>query len=316
MTWLRWSSFRLERSLEAISVTDNLRETVFRLVQVGGARAGLARSSPPPSNPDRTMPRCSRFAERFGLAAKAPNSSHWRGQTDSFDIAVWRARLGAVEARVCRVQVDIGGTMQYGTGFLVGPDLVLTAYHVVSSAIEARSGPRGISLLFDFKSLANGETINPGTVCLIRERDWLVDASPFGAIAGEDALDYALLKVEGSPGSEPIGGDRAEPGAAPRGWITVPRRPFDLVPGSPAVYPSSFPRRAPPGSHQHGGRDWHGPYRDAAALQERSGTGLVRGTLFRRQLGTDRDAPSQSGGHRAGPADIRDRAESSIAGRR
>ena len=39
--------------------------------------------------------------------------------------------------------------------------------------------------------------------------------------------------MEGSPGSEPIGGDRAEPGAELRGWITVHRRPFNLVPGSP-----------------------------------------------------------------------------------
>jgi tetratricopeptide (TPR) repeat protein len=226
--------YRLERSLEAISITDNLEATVFRLVRASTVEGwtGSLVVAALESRPDNAA--LLGFAERFGLAAKAPQleSLVWtRGK--SFDLGAWRGRLGALEARVCRVQVDIGGTMQYGTGFLVGPDLVLTAYHVVNSAIEVRSGLRGISLRFDFKSLANGETINPGNVCLIRERDWLVDASPFGPIAGEDALDYALLRAEGSPGSEPIGGDRAEPGAAPRGWITVPTRPFDLVPGSP-----------------------------------------------------------------------------------
>jgi hypothetical protein len=231
--------FRLERSLDSISLTDDLRATVDMLVQASVAEGwtGSLVAAALASRPGNAA--LLRFAERFGLAAQAPELGPAAELASSFDVATWRARLGALEARVCRVQAGSGDSLQYGTGCLVGPDLVLTAYHVVGSAIANQGSLRGISLLFDFKQLPNGETVNPGTVCFTRERQGLVAASPAepdaGGTTGTDALDYALLRVAGSPGSEPIGGDRAEPGAPQRGWITVPRRPFDVVPGS-ALY--------------------------------------------------------------------------------
>jgi hypothetical protein len=36
-----------------------------------------------------------------------------------------------------------------------------------------------------------------------------------------DELDYALLRIDGSPGDEGIGAD-PEPGAPPRGWLEIP----------------------------------------------------------------------------------------------
>jgi hypothetical protein len=229
-------SWRLERSVEAISTSENMDTTVARLVQASAAEGWTgelvvaARASRP-----RNVALL-RFAERFGLAATAPALESLTGLAgNSFDLTAWRERLGAVQARVCQVEVEGRGA---GTGFLVGPDLVLTAYHVVDPAVAGQRGPQGISLRFDYARLINGTTANPGTVCQLRPKDWLAAASPSGPVTdadavAPDALDYALLRVEGSPGSEPIGGDSAEPGAEPRGWITVPRRPFDLVPGSP-----------------------------------------------------------------------------------
>jgi cellulose synthase operon protein C len=239
-------SNRLDRSVEAISLTDNMAGTVRRLVQAAAAEGWIAAlvAAALESRPNNAA--LLQFAERYGLAAKAPELKSLAGVgQSSFDIAVWRAQLGALEARVCRVQVDIGSsTRQYGTGFLVGPDLVLTAYHLVSAAVEAPDGRRGITLLFDYKLLESGGIINSGTICRIRRKDWIAAARPSGPEADPDALDYALLRVEGSPGSEPIGGDRAEPGAEPRGWITVPGRPFGVVPGSPlfiAMHPLAGP---------------------------------------------------------------------------
>jgi Trypsin-like peptidase domain/Effector-associated domain 1 len=230
-------NYRLDRSLEAISITDDLRTTVYRLVWAAMAEGwiGSLVSAALQSRPNNAA--LLTFAERFGLAAGAPKLESLVGLKGEIaspvDIAVWRARLGALEAQVCGVQVESGDAMQYGTGFLVGPDLVLTSYHLVSSVIENRGRAREIRLLFDFRRLAGGGTINPGTICLPQEKDWLVAASPSMSTAGENALDYALLRAAGSPGNEPIRGDNAEPGAPQRGWITVPRRPFDLMPGSP-----------------------------------------------------------------------------------
>jgi hypothetical protein len=227
-------NYRLERSLEAISGIDDFHETVYRLVRTSEEQGwtGSLVAAALESRPDKVA--LLRFAEQFGLAAKAPKFAP-KGNLTSFDAEAWRARLGALEAQVCHVQVDEGdtGLMSSATGFLVGPDLVLTAYHAVSSVIEDPRRLRLVGLLFDFKRLANGVTINPGTAWLPREKDWLVAASGTAPTEGRDGLDYALLRIAGSPGTEPIGGDTAEPGAAARGWITVPRRPFDLVPGSP-----------------------------------------------------------------------------------
>ena len=229
---------RLDRSLEAISLTDDLRTAILRLVHTSAAQGwtGSLVAAALESRPDNAA--LLEFAERFGLAAKVPKFESLVGGRESitsFDAGAWRARLGALEARVCRVQVtsDLHGLTPVGTGFLVGPDLLLTAYHVISPIIEDPERLPGVSLLFDFKRLANGEIINPGTVWRPRERDWLVAASRSSATERSDALDYVLLRIAGSPGSEPIGGDTAEPGAAQRGWITVPRRPFDFVRGSP-----------------------------------------------------------------------------------
>ena len=49
----------------------------------------------------------------------------------SWTSATWRARLGELEAQVCRVEVPARDRPTAGTGFLVGPDLVLTKYHVI-----------------------------------------------------------------------------------------------------------------------------------------------------------------------------------------
>jgi hypothetical protein len=67
--------------------------------------------------------------------------------------------------------------------------------------------------------------VHAGTVYPLAP-DWLVDHSPAetsgppaapGADRGD--LGFALLRVAGAPGDQPIGGERAEPYAERRGWI-------------------------------------------------------------------------------------------------
>jgi hypothetical protein len=140
------------------------------------------------------------------------------------DPQAWRSRLGFLEGQVCRIEL----TQAMGTGFLVGPDLVLTAAHIVQSVIESSKAARSVGLRFDYKRTGQG-TVNPGALYRLAERDWLVAYSP-----SED-LDYALLRLAGAPGIEPIGGDRAEPTAETRGWIELSRRPVDLPAGSPVL---------------------------------------------------------------------------------
>src|SRR5689334_21668531 len=54
---------------------------------------------------------------------------------------------------------------------------------------------------------------------------------PKQGVPQPDHLDYALLRVDGAPGTEPIGGT-AEPGALARKWIELPTQPYDFHPNT------------------------------------------------------------------------------------
>jgi Trypsin-like peptidase domain len=141
--------------------------------------------------------------------------------------------------------------MIYGTGFLLGPDVVITNHHVMEAVIEGEQGrttaggiaakSADVMLRFDYKRLADGVTLNPGTVYRLAAKDWLVDLSPMSSVDSQpepkhgvpqpDQLDYALLRVDGAPGNEPIGG-AAEPGAVARKWIALPALAYDFRPNT------------------------------------------------------------------------------------
>jgi hypothetical protein len=171
------------------------------------------------------------------------------------DITAWRERLGAIEVRTCMVEI---GNKPAGTGFLLAPDLVMTNYHVVEHAIKGTVGvkPESIGLRFDFKRLADGTTINPGVVYrLVKGDGWLVDCSPYSALDTMAAplasqfpatteLDYALLRVDGKPGTKPVGTLKMDKDAPARGWMSVPAAPYDFAPDS-ALYIVQHPLGQP-----------------------------------------------------------------------
>jgi len=119
-------------------------------------------------------------AQGLGLAASAPELEKKIRELPYLDVAVWRARLGEVESRVCRVEVG-GPHGGYGTGFLVGPSAVMTNYHVVQTVIEGRAKPSNVRLRFDYKATPNGTAIDPGTEFSLPDRDWLIDWSPYSS---------------------------------------------------------------------------------------------------------------------------------------
>lgn len=170
----------------------------------------------------------------------------------TFDIVKWRTQLGRIETQVCRVEISAPGTSIIGTGFLVGPDVVMTNYHVVESVIGGQVDPEKVACRFDYKLLADGNTLNPGTVSDLAKGSWLIDHSEYSPADLEtnsqmnpqpEQLDYALLRLERSVGDEPVG-DKPEPGAQPRGWIEVPCRPYVFVEDT-ALYIMQHPQGQP-----------------------------------------------------------------------
>ena len=102
---------------------------------------------------------------------------------------------------------------------------------------------RNVQFRFDYKQRADGTTVTEGTVFRLAS-DWLFDHSPYSPLDIQDVetakeepsgeeLDYALVRLEGSPGGTPVGGEWTERTATARGWIPLPTRPHSLVPGTP-----------------------------------------------------------------------------------
>jgi hypothetical protein len=149
-----------------------------------------------------------------------------REELPFLDIAMFRERLTAIESQVCRVETP----SEYGTGFLLGPDALITNHHVLVDVIEGKHAPEEVTFRFDYKILADGSTLNPGTIFRLPASEWLLhwSASMPSQSSGDSspALDYALVRVTGSPGSQPINpGVKGQSGSGlmpPRGWIEIP----------------------------------------------------------------------------------------------
>jgi V8-like Glu-specific endopeptidase len=134
------------------------------------------------------------------------------------DAELWRQKLAKVLPLICRIAIKGG---ENGTGFLVGPKIVLTCHHVINSLLAEGGEPRKgiqdqVTFRFDFHRTAEGE-VTPGVEWRLAKRKWLLDHSPVSKVdlalkAGLPAkteLDYALLRLE------PPDGDPS------RGWLPL-----------------------------------------------------------------------------------------------
>lgn len=206
------------------------------------------------------------FGERFGfspvtVAVQGETQVALRGQQlelkiraaqSTFDIGTWRRRLGEIEGRVCRIESPAGTAR--GTGFLVGPDAVLTNYHVLEPLIEngVAADAARVVLRFDYKVVDDGIAVQAGTTYELAP-DWLADYSRYSpqdlevapdADPALDELDYALLRLNGTPGQDPVGGATEDPSPVPRGWVEFPAEPYDFADQS-ALYIVEHPDGKP-----------------------------------------------------------------------
>jgi hypothetical protein len=192
---------------------------------------------------------------RGGLPANTPagdNLERIIRQSNSMQQPLaWLSRLAAIIGQVCRVTVNCAGRVDHGSGFLLGPDLIITNYHVVERLIKGIAQAQQVTVLFDYLLLADGVTPHSGSSYGLAESDWLVDYAEYspldrridrGAVPQADQLDYALLRLAGAPGEQPVGGAaNLYPHAGPRGWIRLPPDEPDFAPNS-AVYIVQYPQ--------------------------------------------------------------------------
>ncbi len=140
--------------------------------------------------------------------------------------------------KICCLVAEYNGGRIFGTGFLIGPDHILTAMHVFEKLIK-RHGEAEVSrrfrAVFDYEigeltpdRLSN----NDGGLRVVRfaKDDWLLAKSPrfeFEGLLSEidddrldlarNSLDFAVVKL-----AEPIGRERLDRhGTQSRGWFSM-----------------------------------------------------------------------------------------------
>jgi hypothetical protein len=159
------------------------------------------------------------------------------------DIRVWSTRLLETERRVCRMELE--GTA-IGTGFLVGPDTVLTNWHVFETANDEGKADR-LGCRFDYELLPDGK-VQPGQLVMLQPGG-CIDSSPYSAAEATDKpdnppptaaeLDYALLRLAARVGEQQVEG-------AVRGWIPLPKAVLPLPADGPILivqHPQGMPMK-------------------------------------------------------------------------
>lgn len=248
--------FRLNKQLDAIVPPGSTTHQAFYLIQASEAEGWTddllkaARKSRPANALLLAL------AQSIGAPTNVPAGPELekviKASNRFYDIDKWRQSMGAIEAQVCQISIPTNKGTIKGTGFLVGPDVVMTNYHVVDSVIAGMEGKQTASgrsakasdvvCLFDYKRKAG--YLNKGIEIKLAD-DWLIDSSPVSAIDHEpepksgdpklDELDYALLRLARKCGAEPVvdPGEKAELEADKRGWITVPTTQQKFVESAP-----------------------------------------------------------------------------------
>lgn len=146
-----------------------------------------------------------------------------------FDIDVWARRMPELQMRVCRIEV---AGKAAGTGFLVGPEVVITNYHVVRRVKTVVPGApfmeSEVICRFDHMVLKDGSTQAGKPVGLHAQGGILLSAPfhpdedtehPETAVPTAEQLDFALLRL-----SQPMGdlSPSGQPNATPRRWEVLP----------------------------------------------------------------------------------------------
>lgn len=239
--------YRLNKSLERLTSANGLDAKVHDVLVDAEANGELSRLivAARESNPGNG--KLAALAETFPGAVTVAPARVLEGlidrSRDFMDAEMFWGELGRAISRVCRVEVSVpGGYSTKGTGFLVGPSLVMTNYHVIEHLMGTESPHESVVLRFDYRRRASGELNEQGTTYQLDANEWLVDHSryskvdfendPKSGLPAEDELDYALLRVAGAPGNDSVGKVALDPG--PRGWFT-PLRDVTLGSGEPLL---------------------------------------------------------------------------------
>jgi hypothetical protein len=143
---------------------------------------------------------------------------------------VFAERMEAISRAVCWIGIRHDGeeNPQLGTGFLVGPDLMLTNHHVVDRIAQGKLERGAVVCRFDRLS-TKGSAGGPSAGLA---EEWCIDKAPpapsdaqaGGREPSEEELDYALVRLDSEIGRAPLGANGNE-----RGWLRIAGEPPPML---------------------------------------------------------------------------------------
>lgn len=188
----------------------------------------------------------SAIAEGLGLTSAGPRLDNPTGKpleeiiqanAKFINLAILHERLPVLEGQVCWVDIPGGG----GTGFLVGPDLVLTNDHVIQRLSEGKARWQDVRCRFDYKQASDGTTLDRKRLTEVgldatkpvvdNQPPSPFDWNPTLGNPGPEETDSALLRLAKPVGDQPVGGGM-DPQSQPRGWIDTSTAPPPLASGN------------------------------------------------------------------------------------
>ena len=143
----------------------------------------------------------------------------------------FREKLAALESQVCWIDIPGGG----GTGFLVGPDLVVTNYHVIERIDKNLASASDVVCRFDYKQAPNGSELSTKKKAEVglHTGKWLEHSKPPSPFdwdptlgnAAANETDCALIRLAERIGDSSVGGDTLDAQAPKRHWIDIKANP-------------------------------------------------------------------------------------------
>lgn len=140
-----------------------------------------------------------------------------------------RKQMMRVEGQMCVIERRLAGYGQaLGSGFLIGPDVVLTNYHVVEAYLP---GSQAQQLQVRFDALLQEDGLREPEAGIIFAVEEIPVACPYTAQddgnaqqpPAPDELDFALLLLADAAGQSQVGGFAGEGQTkVNRGWVRLP----------------------------------------------------------------------------------------------
>jgi V8-like Glu-specific endopeptidase len=249
--------FGLEERLDVVVGRGKLKTMVFDLIEVYRQRDQVEKLVQAARRYNPTNGKLHEVAQSLGRATQVtahigesemPVGSGElekliRRQVPQLNPRTMREQMMRVEGVMCVIERRLpdGRGAALGSGFLVGPDTVLTNYHVVEGFLQG-SQAKYLQVRFDALLQENGvRQPEEGVVVAVDE---ISVARPYTKDdkgndqkrPAPDELDFAILLLAEEAGYAPVGGEAGPlQSKAKRGWIRVPATPPVLAVGDPLI---------------------------------------------------------------------------------